>query len=111
MVTPEWLVGIEIGMSRIGNNYWFSHYVLFQSNEIDVTVYSFQWLRMESLNWIESINGLIIKLYWLLSLALHSYCIIAIKELNELKYKQMTIPTTANGFGGVPKFCGDASCP
>ena len=66
---------------------------------------------MELLNWIEYRNGLLIEMYWLLSLALPSYCIKALNELNELINKQMTIPTAVDGFGGVPELRGDASCP
>ena len=54
---------------------------------------------MELLNCIESRNGLLNEMYWLLSLALPSYCIKAINELNELIIKQMTIPTAVDGFG------------
>ena len=65
---------------------------------------------MKLLNWIEFRNGLIIEMYWPLSLTLPSYCIKALKELNELLHEQMTIPTSVDGFLGVSELRGDASC-
>ena len=44
-------------------------------------------------------------------MALPSYCIKALNELNELINKQMTISTAVDEFGGVLELCGDASCP
>ena len=46
MVAPEWLFGTKLEMSRIGGNQQFSYCVVFriivfQSNEIDVTVIPF----------------------------------------------------------------------